>query len=147
MRKLLVALAVAGLVTPAFAADVTVAVTSIVEHPALNAARDGIKEALEAAGFKDGADGFHFVFETAQGKPEIAAQIAKKFVGDGVTIIVPISTPSAQGAVAATKDIPIVFVTGKNQQADHVWAKMLGAKGYVTKPYSTEQILEQLKAA
>jgi len=70
MRKLLVALAVAGLVTPAIAADVTVAVTSIVEHPALNAARDGIKEALEAAGFKDGANGFHFVFETAQGKPD-----------------------------------------------------------------------------
>src|SRR5690348_11040093 len=71
MRKLLLALAVAGLVTPAFADDVTVAVTSIVEHPALNAARDGIKEALEAAGYKDGANGFHFVFETAQGKPEI----------------------------------------------------------------------------
>ena len=77
MRNVLFAAAVAGLVaTPALAADITVGVTSIVEHPALDAARDGIKETLEAAGFKDGENGFHFLFETAQGKPDIAAQIA-----------------------------------------------------------------------
>jgi putative ABC transport system substrate-binding protein len=109
MRKLLFAAAVAGFAaTPAFAADITVAVTAIVEHPALDACRDGIKEELAAEGFTDGKE-INFVYESAQGKPEIAAQIAKKFVGDGVSIIVPISTPSAQGAVAATRDIPIVF--------------------------------------
>ncbi len=46
----------------------------------------------------------------------------------------------------ATKGIPIVFVTSKNQKADMAWGQMLGAKGYVGKPYSSEQILEQLKA-
>ncbi len=46
----------------------------------------------------------------------------------------------------ATKGIPIVFVTSKNQKADMAWGQMLGAKGYVGKPYSNEQILEQLKA-
>jgi len=35
--------------------------------------------------------------------------IARKYVGDGPTVIVPISTPSAQAVVAATKDIPVVF--------------------------------------
>jgi twitching motility two-component system response regulator PilH len=40
----------------------------------------------------------------------------------------------------------VVFVTAKNQQADRVWAQMLGAKGFVTKPYSAEQILDQLNA-
>ncbi len=49
-------------------------------------------------------------------------------------------------ADSATKDIPIVFVTSKNQKADMAWGQMLGAKGYVGKPYSNEQILEQLKA-
>jgi CheY-like chemotaxis protein len=48
-------------------------------------------------------------------------------------------------ADALTKDIPIVFVTGKNQKADMAWGQMLGARGYVAKPYSAEQILEQLK--
>src|SRR5687768_5122807 len=32
---------------------------------------------------------------------------------------------------AATKDIPVVFVTGKDQKADKAWGQMLGARGYV----------------
>ena len=49
-------------------------------------------------------------------------------------------------ADAATRDIPVIFVTGKNQKADIAWGRMLGAKGYVGKPYSTEEILAQLPA-
>ena len=134
MRKvLLAAAAVAAIVAaPAFAADITVGVTSIVEHPALDAARDGIKEALEAAGYKDGENGFHFLFETAQGKPDIAAQIARKYVGDAVTVIVPISTPSAQGAVAATKDIPIVFTAVTDPVAAQIVPSLMHPGGNVT---------------
>ena len=47
-------------------------------------------------------------------------------------------------ADAGTKDIPVVFVTGKNQKADVAWGRMLGAKGYVSKPYTREQILESV---
>jgi CheY-like chemotaxis protein len=49
-------------------------------------------------------------------------------------------------ADATTKDIAIVFVTSKGQKADRAWGQMLGAKGYITKPYTKEQILEQLRA-
>ena len=45
---------------------------------------------------------------------------------------------------AGTKDIPVVFVTGKNQKADIAWGRMLGARGYVGKPYSAEQILAEI---
>jgi twitching motility two-component system response regulator PilH len=45
----------------------------------------------------------------------------------------------------ATRDIPVVFVSGKNQKADMAWGQMLGAKGYITKPYSREQIIAQLQ--
>jgi twitching motility two-component system response regulator PilH len=44
----------------------------------------------------------------------------------------------------ATKGIPVVFVTSKDQKADRVFAQMLGAKGYVTKPYTPEQILDAI---
>jgi twitching motility two-component system response regulator PilH len=44
----------------------------------------------------------------------------------------------------STKGIPVVFVTAKDQKADRVFAQMLGAKGYVTKPYSPDQIVSQL---
>jgi putative ABC transport system substrate-binding protein len=93
---------------PAKADDVTVAVTAIVEHPALDAARNGVRDALAAAGYKEG-ENLKFVFESAQGNPATAAQIARQFAGDEPNVIVPISTPSAQAVVSSTRDIPVVF--------------------------------------
>jgi twitching motility two-component system response regulator PilH len=52
----------------------------------------------------------------------------------------------AIGGDAATKAIPVVLVTSKNQKADRVWAQMLGVKGYVTKPYTPDQILGAIAA-
>ncbi len=93
---------------PAEAGQMVVAVTAIVEHPALDAVRDGIKDELEANGYKVG-ENLKFMYESAQGKPTIAAQIARKFIGEKPDVIVAIATPSAQAVVAATKDIPVVF--------------------------------------
>ena len=85
-----------------------VAITAIVEHPALDAVRDGIKKGLADLGYREGAD-IVFAYESAQGNPATAAQIARQFVGDAPDVIVAISTPSAQAVAAATKDIPVVF--------------------------------------
>ena len=49
-------------------------------------------------------------------------------------------------ANAETKNIPVVFVSSKNQKADHMWGKMQGAKALIGKPYTPEQILETLRA-
>jgi len=46
---------------------------------------------------------------------------------------------------AEVKDIPVVLITSKSQKADKMWAQMQGASGYVTKPYTTDQILEQIQ--
>jgi putative ABC transport system substrate-binding protein len=109
MRPILLALvATLALSLPAKADDVTVAVTAIVEHPALDAARKGVLDALTAAGYKEG-ENLKFVFESAQGNPATAAQIARQFAGDEPNVIVPISTPSAQAVVSSTRDIPVVF--------------------------------------
>ncbi|EJT03530.1 ABC transporter substrate-binding protein [Rhizobium sp. CCGE 510] len=109
MRPVLLALAATlALSLPAKADNVTVAVTAIVEHPALDAARKGILDALTAAGYKEG-ENLKFVFESAQGNPATAAQIARQFAGDEPNVIVPISTPSAQAVVSSTRDIPVVF--------------------------------------
>ncbi len=45
-----------------------------------------------------------------------------------------------------TKHIPVVFVTSKKQKADRLWAQMQGGKGYVTKPYSADDIVSQINA-
>jgi putative ABC transport system substrate-binding protein len=81
-----------------------VAITAIVEHPALDACRDGVIEGLKQQGIA-----VETTYESAQGQPATAAQIARSFVGMDPAVIVPISTPSAQAAAAATRDIPIVF--------------------------------------
>jgi len=86
----------------------SVAVTSIVEHPALDTLRDGVKDALAEAGHTE-QKGLKWQFQTAQGNTAIATQIARKFVGDKPDVIVAIATPSAQAVVAATKTIPVVY--------------------------------------
>ncbi len=45
-----------------------------------------------------------------------------------------------------TKNIPVILVTAKDQKADIAWGQMLGAKAYITKPYTDEQILSQARA-
>jgi len=44
-----------------------------------------------------------------------------------------------------TKGIPVVFVTSKGQKSDKVWGDLQGAKGHVTKPYTADQIIDQMK--
>lgn len=110
-----------SLVAPASAQDEAfVAVTAIVEHPALDAARDGVRDELAANGYEAGRN-LRFEYESAQGNPTTAAQIARQLVGEGPDVIVPISTPSAQAVVAATKDIPVVFTA----VTDPVGAKLV----------------------
>ncbi|ARP87254.1 ABC transporter substrate-binding protein [Bordetella genomosp. 9] len=86
----------------------SVAVIAIVEHPALDAVRDGVKEELKAKGF-DAAKNLKWQYQSAQGNTGTAAQIARKFVGDRPDAIVAIATPAAQAVVSATKDIPVVY--------------------------------------
>ncbi len=96
-------------VSLAAAADVkSVAVAAIVEHPALDSARDGILEALNQAGYKQG-DNLKWQYQSAQGNTGTAAQIARKFIGDKADVLVGIATPTAQALAAGTKQIPIVF--------------------------------------
>ena len=102
------ALAVA-LATPfsAVAETKSVAATAIVEHPALDSVRDGVRAALEEAGYT--GDNLKWQYQTAQGNTATAGQIARKFVGDQPDVIVAIATPSAQAVVASTKSVPVVF--------------------------------------
>lgn len=99
---------VVGVAGSAWAQGKTVAITAIVEHPSLDAVRDGVIDALREAGYTPGGT-LRVEYQSAQGNPATAAQIARQFVGQRPDVIVPIATPSAQAVVAATKDIPVVF--------------------------------------
>ena len=86
----------------------TVGVTAIVDHPALDSVRKGVQDELKALGWEEGKN-LKLTYQSAQGNTATAGQIARKFAGDKVDAIVAIATPSAQAAVAATKNIPVVF--------------------------------------
>lgn len=99
-----------------------IAITAIVEHPALDATREGVLAELKAQGFEEGKT-LKVDFQSAQGNIATAGQIAKKFVGDNPDVIVAIATPSAQSVVAATKNIPVVF----SAVTDPVAAKLVSS--------------------
>jgi putative ABC transport system substrate-binding protein len=107
MAAAMLALA-AGLPGARAADKVVVAVTAIDEHPALVACRNGIRDALKAAGYEEGKN-LTLVYESAKGDPAAADRIARKFAKSKPNVIVPISTPSALAVVRATVGIPVVF--------------------------------------
>ncbi len=101
------ALTLATPFTASAAEQKSVAATAIVEHPALDSVRDGVRTALEAAGYS--GDNLKWQYQTAQGNTATASQIARKFVGDRPDAIVAIATPSAQAVVASSRSVPVVF--------------------------------------
>ncbi|RMX00392.1 ABC transporter substrate-binding protein [Allofranklinella schreckenbergeri] len=124
------AAALLGATATAYAQSHSVAVTAIVEHPALDAVRDGAKAALEAAGFS--GDQLKWQYQSAQGNTATAAQIARKFIGENPSAIIAIATPSAQAVVAATKDIPVVYAAVTDPVAAQLVKSWEPAGGNVT---------------
>lgn len=98
----------------------TVAITQIVEHPALDAVYQGVKDELAERGFKEG-ENLTVMHESAQGNAAIASQIARKFIGEQPDVIVAIATPSAQTVAAAARNIPVIF----SAVTDPVGAKLV----------------------
>lgn len=98
----------------------TIGVTQIVEHPSLDAAYEGFKMALEENGFKEG-ENISYDVQNAQNDMNNSNTIAQNLVGDEVDLIFANSTPSAQSALNATSDIPILFTS----VTDPVGAKLV----------------------
>ena len=111
LRRLLITAALLACTThlPVKAAEKSVRITAIVEHPALDAVRQGILDELRQHGYLPG-DNLDWEFQSAQGDTSIAGQIARKFVGDAPDVIVAIATPSAQSVAAAARGaLPVIF--------------------------------------
>lgn len=85
-----------------------IGVTQIVEHPALDDARKGFIEALKSKGYEEGKN-IKIDYQNAQGDIATTQSIAKNFVSQNKDLILAIATPSAQSALNATKEIPIVI--------------------------------------
>ena len=94
----------------ALAAPLKIGITQIVDHPALNAVRQGVIDVLAEAGYVEG-ENVEYILGNAQGDFSVAMSIAQNFLAQGVDLVVSIATPTSQAAVQVFKDtsVPVVF--------------------------------------
>ncbi|OHD21559.1 MAG: ABC transporter substrate-binding protein [Spirochaetes bacterium GWB1_59_5] len=84
--------------------DVPVGIAKFVSHPALDDIERGIVDELVAT-----VPGIRIDLQNANADMATAAQIARKFKSDKVSVAIGIATPTAQALASAIRDIPVVF--------------------------------------
>ncbi|WP_300383261.1 ABC transporter substrate-binding protein [Clostridium sp.] len=88
--------------------SIKIGITQIVQHPALDASREGFLEGLKENGYIDG-ENIELDYQNAQGDGQTSQTIAQKFTSDKKDLILAIATSSAQAVYNSTKEIPTVF--------------------------------------
>jgi putative ABC transport system substrate-binding protein len=121
-----------------------IGITQIVEHPALDSAREGFIAALKDNGYEEGKN-IEFDLQNAQGDMPTAQTIAKKFVDDKVDMIFAISTPSAQAVYNATKEIPILITAVTDPVAAELVASLEESGNNVTGTSDATPVEKQLQ--
>ncbi|WP_029894379.1 ABC transporter substrate-binding protein [Desulfohalovibrio reitneri] len=108
MKRILTAcLTLAALISPAAAvqaADYLISSTQVVEHPALDAVRNGFQDYLK----ENGVEAEYKVY-TAQGSMDMAIQIASQIRDDDPDLILAIATPTAQAVAQKLHNKPILI--------------------------------------
>jgi len=117
----------------AHSAPTKISIIQIIEHPALNATRQGFVDELHKLGYQEGKD-LVLDYQSAQGNPSLAAQISQKFVSNQANVIVAIGTTAAQAAMAATKEakIPVIFSSVTDPITSKLVTNLKKPDGHVT---------------
>ena len=82
-----------------------IGIVQLVEHPALDAATEGFKQAIID---ELGSDAVSFDYQNAQNDANTCSTIVNQFVSSNVDLIMANATPALQAAAAATAEIPIL---------------------------------------
>lgn len=120
-----------------------VAISTIVEVPALLAAKQGIIDGLAARGYIEGKT-IEISYQNANGSMPTQQQIAHKFMGENPDVIVSITTPTSQAMMAGTKGIPIVFAMVTDPVKAQLVSQFKQPGGNVTGVSDAEPIGAQL---
>lgn len=126
-----------------------VGVIQAVDHEALNATRFGIMDGLRQHDLIPGRN-IEFQWESAQGNPALASQIAQKFVGNKYDVIVAIGTTPAQAALQAAQgsNIPIVYASVTDPKGAKLQGNITGVSNFIdpeTQLKAFKQMLPPLK--
>lgn len=122
----------------------TIGISQFVEHPALDAAREGFIAQMAKNGFEVDKQ-VVFDHKSAQASMDTAISIAQKFEADKVDMILAIATPTAQAAVQTSKEIPIIFTAVTDPVEAGLVASMEKPGANVTGTSDMNPVEEQLK--
>lgn len=86
----------------------TIAISQYVEHPSLDATREGILAALKDAGLEEGVN-LTVDYNNAQADSTNNLSIAQKIAASDSDLVVAIATPSALAVAEQVTDRPVVF--------------------------------------
>lgn len=102
-------------------------ILQLVEHPALDATRQGIIDELKKAGITVN-------YEIAQNNSGLASQIAQKFISKAPRAVIGIPTLSAQALIAANRsaNIPVLFSSVTDPLSSHLVSSLKKHKENVT---------------
>lgn len=84
----------------------SIGISQLVQHPALDAATEGFKEAFADAGVD-----VEFTEQNANGEQATALTIAQQFAGQNLDLILANATPAAQAMAQNVADTPILFTS------------------------------------
>lgn len=118
----------------------TIGISQLADHPALDEARKGFEDGLKELGVNAKID-----YKNAQGEIPNTLSIAQKFVRDEVDLIYTIATPAAQSAKQATSEIPILFSAVTDPVQSEVVADWQNVGGNITGTSDQAPVEEQLK--
>ncbi|WP_409174873.1 ABC transporter substrate-binding protein [Brevibacillus fortis] len=124
--------------------QLTIGIAQFVEHPALDAAREGFISQLAKNGYEKDKQ-VKIDVQSAQASMDTAIQIAQKFEADKVDLVLAIATPTAQAAAQTSKQIPILFTAVTDPVEAGLVAAMDKPGANVTGTSDMNPVEEQLK--
>ncbi len=122
---------------------VTIGISQFVQHPALDAAAEGFKQAFIDAGYVDGET---VIFDEKNANAEVATAttIAQTFATNGVDLALAIATPSAQAAAQNLTDVPVLFTAVTDAVAADLVASDEQPGGNITGTSDLSPVAEQI---
>ncbi|MFB9326785.1 ABC transporter substrate-binding protein [Paenibacillus aurantiacus] len=109
----------------------SIAISQIVEHPSLDATREGFLAALKDGGLIEG-ENLKVDYQNAQNDQTNNTTIAQKIASDKPDLALGIATPSAQALVKNIKDSPVLFAAVTDPVASKIVDNLDQPGGNVT---------------
>lgn len=120
-----------------------VGVGTIIEHPALNAAIDGFKEALVKAGYKDG-ETLRVDVRNANGVKVNVATIAAGLAGSDADVLLAVGTDMARAIADRERRRPVLFTAVTAPDTEKIVASLDRPGANVTGTSDMNPVSEQL---